>query len=175
MTYCKESNKPFGSSNFSAWKKRIDLSLIEDKFMEYIEGSTIQPPKEDAPAHVNYMKGEIRAQRILIESIKDSLIPYVSKLNFAKEIYKKLVELFSVSTVGEAISLRKELNKNKLSREEGITPYFMRISEIRDQLQELREVISDTEMTTVVLNALPEEWGNFTFSFIREERSHSIP
>ena len=52
----------------------------------------------------------------------------------------------------------------KLSREEGITPYFMRISEIRDQLQELGEVMFDTEMTTVVLNALPKEWGNFTSS-----------
>ena len=80
------------------------------------------------------MKGEIRAQRVLIESIKDSLILYVSKLNSAKEIYEKLVELFSVSTVGEAISLRQELYKMKLSREEGITSYFMRIYEIRDQL-----------------------------------------
>ena len=91
MTYCKESNKLVGSSNFSAWKKRTDLSLIEDEVMDCIEGSTIQPPKEDAPSHAKYMKGEIRAQRILIESIKDSLIPYVSKLKSAKEIYKKLV------------------------------------------------------------------------------------
>ena len=63
------------------------------------------------------MKGEIRAQRILIESIKDSLIPYVSKLKTAKQIYDKLVELFSVSTAREAISLRQELYKMKLSGE----------------------------------------------------------
>ena len=103
------------------------------------------------------MEEEIRAQRILIEYIKDSLIPYVSKLKSAKEIYEKLVELFSVSIAGEAIFLRQELYKMKLSREEGITSYFMRISEIRDQLQELGEVMSETKMTTVVLNALPEE------------------
>ena len=40
----------------------------------------------------------------------------------------------------------------------------MKISEIRDQLQELGEVMSDREMTTVVVNALPEGWGNFTSS-----------
>ena len=61
MTYCKESNKLGGSSNFSAWKKRADLNLIEDEFMDYIEGSSIQPLKEDAPAHAKYMKGQIRA------------------------------------------------------------------------------------------------------------------
>ena len=85
------------------------------------------------------MKGEIRAQRILIESIKDSLISYVSKLKSTKEIYKKLVELLSVSTAGEVISLKQELYKLKLSREEGITSYFMRISEIRDQLRDLEK------------------------------------
>ena len=100
MTYCKESNKLVGSSKFSAWKKRTDLNLIEDKVMDYIKGPTVQPSKEDSLAHAKYLKGEIRAQRILIESIKDSFIPYVSKLKSAKEIYEKLVELFSVNIAG---------------------------------------------------------------------------
>ena len=80
------------------------------------------------------IKRDIRGHRILIESINDSLIPYVSKLESSKEIYEKLVELFSVSTAGEVISLRQELYKLKMSREEGITSYFMKISEMRDQL-----------------------------------------
>ena len=102
------------------------------------------------------------AQMILIESIKDPLIPYISKVKTSKEIYDKLVEFYSVSIVGEVISLSPQLYKLKMSREDGIASYFMRISEIRDQLQDLGEVMSDREMTTVVLNALPEEWGNFT-------------
>ena len=40
----------------------------------------------------------------------------------------------------------------------------MKVSEIRDQLQELGEIMSGKEMTTIVLNALPKEWGNFTSS-----------
>jgi len=101
----------------------------------------------------------VRVQRILIESIKYSLIPYVSKLETAKAIYDKLEELFFVSTAREVISLRKELYKLNISKEDGITSYFMRISEIQDQLQKQGEVMSDREMTTVVLNALLKEWG----------------
>ena len=82
--------------------------------MDYIKGSTVQPPKEDAPSHAKYMKGEIRAQRILIEFIKDSLIPYVLKLKTAKQIYEKLVDLLFVSIAGEEISLRQEIYKMKL-------------------------------------------------------------
>ena len=51
-----------------------------------------------------------------------------------------------------------------MSKEEGIASYFMKISEIGDHLQDLGEIMSDREMTTIVLNALPEEWGNFTSS-----------
>lgn len=68
--------------------------------MDQIKVPVTQPPKEDTQAHARYMKGEVRAQRIMIESIKYSLIPYVSKLETAKAIYNKLVELFSISTVG---------------------------------------------------------------------------
>ena len=76
-----------------------------------------------------------------------------------------------MSTAREAISLRQALYKMKLSREEGITLYFMRIYEIRDQLQELGVVMSNTEMTTVVLNGLSEEWGNFTSSLYRKKEA----
>ena len=80
ILFCKESNKLVGVSNFLAWKKRKDLNLIENEVMDYIKGSTTRPSKEDTQAHAKYMKGDIRAQRILIESIKESLIPYVSKV-----------------------------------------------------------------------------------------------
>ena len=66
------------------------------------------------------MKGEVRAQRILLESINDPFIPYVSKLETSKEIYEKLGELFSVSTAREVISSRQELYKLRISKEEGI-------------------------------------------------------
>ena len=127
MTYCIESNKLVGSSNFSAWKKRTNLNLIENEVMGYIEGSTIQPSKEDIQAYTKYMKGDIRARRILIESIKDSLIPYVSNLESSKEICDKLVELFSKCSVGEIISPRQKLYKLRMSRKEGIIPYLMEI------------------------------------------------
>jgi len=40
--------------------------------MNHIKGLVTKPAKEDTQAHAKYMKGEGSAQRILIESIKDS-------------------------------------------------------------------------------------------------------
>lgn len=63
------------------------------------------------------MKWEVMAQRIIIESIKDPLIPYVSKIETPKEIYDILVAFFSVGAAREVIYLRKELYKMKISKE----------------------------------------------------------
>ena len=106
-----------GTNNFLAWKKRTDLLLKENELLEHIKGNVTIPAKEQTQALAKYNKDETRAQGILIESIKDSLIPYVSKFEASKEIYDKLVELFSISTVGEVISLRNELYKMKISKE----------------------------------------------------------
>jgi len=107
MSFCKENNKLVWFVNFLACKKRTGLNLIENEVIDHIKGSITQPPKEGTQAHARYMKGEARAQRILIESIKDSLILYVSKLETSNAIYDKLVELFFVSTEGEVICLRQ--------------------------------------------------------------------
>ena len=57
--------------------------------MYYIKGSAMQPSKKDAPTHAKHMKGEIRAHNILLESIKDSLIPYVSNWKLQKKYMRK--------------------------------------------------------------------------------------
>ena len=143
MSFCKESNKLVGASNYLALKKMTNLNLIENEVMEHVKGSITKPGKEYAQAPAKYMKREVRAQRILIESIKDPLISYVSKLETSKEIYDKLVELYSISIVEEVISLRQELYTLKISREDRIASYFMSISEIQGLLQDLGEVMSN--------------------------------
>ena len=84
MSFGKESNKLVGASIFLAWKKRTNLKLIENEVMEHVKDSIIKPPKEYDQALARYMKGEVSDQRIPIESIKDPLIPYVSKLEMLK-------------------------------------------------------------------------------------------
>lgn len=67
------------------------------------------------------MGRDLKAQKILKESIKDPPISYLAKLETIKEIYDKLVELFSESTIGNITSLRYGLYKLKASKDEGIS------------------------------------------------------
>ena len=42
-SFCKEGNKLNGSTNFQAWKKRIDLILVENEVMEYVLHKVVEP------------------------------------------------------------------------------------------------------------------------------------
>lgn len=98
---------------------------------------------------------------ILSKSIKDHIVSSFYDLSTSKEIYDKLVKLYFISTSGQTISLRNKLYKIRISKNEDMATYIMKISQIRDQLQGLEEIIYDLEMTTYVINDFPLEWSSF--------------
>jgi hypothetical protein len=52
----------------------------------------------------------------------------------------------------------------KMNDDDNITSYFMRISQLRDQLQAIEEIISEKELVNIVLNGLPKTWDAFAAS-----------
>jgi hypothetical protein len=52
------------------------------------------PEPEDEEAKANFKKNEVKAKRILTDSIKDHLIPNVSKLKTPKEMFNSLTKLY---------------------------------------------------------------------------------
>jgi hypothetical protein len=52
----------------------------------------------------------------------------------------------------------RDMNMND---EDSITSYFVRISQLRDQLQAIEEIISEKELVNIVLNGLPKTWDAF--------------
>jgi hypothetical protein len=89
-----------------------------------------------------FKDNDINAVSIIVESIKDHLIPYISHLDSSKKMYDALTNLFSVINIGQVMSMKNELHGMKMNDEENITSYFVRISQLRDQLQTIEEIIS---------------------------------
>jgi hypothetical protein len=76
-------------------------------------------------------------------------------------MYNALTKLFSVRNIGQVMSLKNELCDMKMNDEDIITSYFVRISQLRDQLQAIEEIISEKELVNMVLNGLPKTWDAF--------------
>jgi len=165
MTYSmKSENKLDGASNFKAWKIRIDLILAKNKVLDIMKGKIVKPEfeegKEKEPQNVVAMEkfkdSDINAMSIIVESIKYHLIPYISHLNSSKNMYDSLTNLFSDINIGQVMSLKNELRDMKMNEDNNITSYFVRISQLRYQLQDIEEIISEKDLVNIVLNGLPK-------------------
>jgi hypothetical protein len=62
------------------------------------------------------------------------------------------------------MSLKNELCDMKMNDDDSITSYFVRISQLRDRLQAIEEIISKEELVNIVLNGLPKTWDAFAAS-----------
>ena len=134
MTYSmKSENKIYGDSNFIASKTRIDLILSKNKVLDIMKIKIMEPEfeegKEKEPQNVAVMEkfkdSDINSMSIIVDSIKDHLIPYISHLDSSKKMYDALTNLFSVRNIGQVTSLKNELCDMKMNDDDNITSYFV--------------------------------------------------
>jgi hypothetical protein len=79
-------------------------------------------------------------------------------------MYDALTNIFLVRNIGQVMSLKNELRDMKMNEDDNITSYFVRISQLRDQLQAIEEIISEKELVNIVLNGLPKSCDAFSTS-----------
>jgi hypothetical protein len=165
----KSENKLDGASNLAVWNTRIDLILAKNKALDIMKGMIVEPEFEkgkekelqNVAAMEKFKDGDINAMSIIVDSIKYHLIPYISHIDSLKNMYDALTNLFSVRNIGQVMSLKSELPDMKMNDEDNLTSYFVRISQLIDQLQDIEEIISEKELVNIVLNGLPKTWDAF--------------
>jgi hypothetical protein len=153
-----------GASKFREWKTRIELILSKNKVLDIVKGKIMEPQfeegKEKEPQNVAIMKkfkdGDIYSMSIIVDSIKDHVIPYISHIDSSKKMHDALRNLFSVRKIGQVMSLKNELCDMKMNDDDNITSYLVRIYQLRGQLQDIKEIIYGKELVNIVLNGLPK-------------------
>jgi hypothetical protein len=168
----KSENKIDGASNFRAWKTRIDLILDKNKVLDIVKGKIMKPEfkegeekeLQNVAAMEKFKDVDINAMSIIVNSIKYHLIPYISHLDSSKKMYDALTNLFLVRNIGQVMILKNELRDMKMNDDDSITSYFVRISQLRYQLQDIEEITSEKELVNIVLNGLPKTWDAFAAS-----------
>jgi hypothetical protein len=83
---------------------------------------------EDAVEKAKHQKHSIKAQRIIVDSIKDHLIPYVSSKKTPKEMFDALSKLYEGKNINQKMNLRYQLKNTKMQKREMIQEYFSQIS-----------------------------------------------
>jgi hypothetical protein len=115
-----------GVENFRSWKYRIGLILEENDLEKFVKGEILEP--DDAAEKAKHQKDTIGAKRIIADSIKDHLIPYVSSKKTPKEMFDALTRLYEGKNINWKMNLRTQLKNTRMQKGETIQEYFSRIS-----------------------------------------------
>jgi hypothetical protein len=127
------------------------LSLIEKTLPE----TTTDEEKDD------WKVDDVKARKIIIYSVRDHLLPHIATLKTTYEMYDALKNMFESNNTLRALTLKNQLQHIKMTKADIVATFFMKISEIKDQLGAIGETISDIELVLTNLNALPRHWEPF--------------
>ena len=148
-----------GEENFQAWKYRIMLILQENDLDEFFKSEV--PETEGKEVKEKYKKDMIRAKRIIADSIKDHLIPHVSPLETPKKMYDALARLFESQNINRRMTLRTQLKMVKMEKSKNVQAYLSRVSQIKEQLHAIGDIVEEAEVVTTTLNGLHRSWESF--------------
>ena len=110
----KLDDKFEGIENFCAWKYIIGLILEENDLAKFIKG-VVPKPKEDE-AKEKYKKDMIRFKRIIVDSIKDHLIPQVSSNDTPKDMFDALSRMYEGRNINQKMNLRAQIKSTKMRK-----------------------------------------------------------
>lgn len=148
-----------GENNLRAWKYRVTVILEEHDLLDNVEHDLPKP--EEVQEKTKFRKERAKVKRILNESIKYNLIPYISKLRTPKSILDILARIYESKNKSRKLTLRNQLRVTKMTKNDTIATYFMKMPQIKDQLAAINEHIEDSKLTTMTLNGFPPSWCSF--------------
>jgi hypothetical protein len=147
-----------GAANFSSWKARIVLLFQENELWDIVEGTT-----------ATFTKKDIKAKRILFDAVKDHIIRHVSSKTYVHEMWTALKNLFQNSNENRKMVLREKLKSIKMTKSESVTGYLSRITQVRDELGAVGEVIPSAELVRTALNGVAKPWAVFVEGIVARE------
>lgn len=129
-----------GQSNFGAWKERI-ISVLDEAEVRDIVEKTVAIPT-DATQLAAYKKKCAKAKRLILDGIKDHVIPRVRGKDHAFEVSEVLTKLYQSSNENQKMSLRDKMKAIRMKGSEGVVAYLSRFTNVRDELAAMGETVT---------------------------------
>jgi hypothetical protein len=124
MTACiRFEDQLDGISNYLPWKFRMSVVLKENKIWNYVNYVVVDPTTDPVALDLHEVK-EAKAQRIILDGVKDHLIPHWAKKTTTKEMWDALKNLFEGKNENRKMALKAKLHDTKMGKEESVSSYL---------------------------------------------------
>ena len=113
---------------------------------------------------------EARAQRIILDGVKDHLIPHLTEKTIAKEMWDTLKGLYEAKNENRIMALKDKLRATKMVKGEDVASYLTRVAQVKDELPAVSEVIADSQLVRIALKGFTKEWDVFVKCVVGREK-----
>ena len=83
-------------------------------------------------------------------------------------MYDKLVNMFRANNENQFLFFKNQLKNLKKGRDESVRYYFLKLTEIKNNLLAIGETIVDREMVLTTLGGLSFEWHVFNTTILNK-------
>ena len=117
-----------GAVNFSSWKARIVLILQEKELWDIVNNTTAHPVTflqlQSIRPHLTNKTLKQKDSRIILDAIKDHVIPHISGKYYALQIWTSLTNLYQSSNENRKMLPRENLKSTQMNKGENIVSYL---------------------------------------------------
>jgi hypothetical protein len=154
-------------SNSLQWKVWMSDVLKENKIWNYVSFVVVVPATY--PVALDFH--EVKAQMIIMDGVKDHLIPHLVEKKTSKEMWDALKNLLEAKNENQKIALKSKLHDTNMGKEESVSSYLTQVAQVKDELDVVGEVISDSELVRIVLEGFTKEREFFAKCVVGHEHT----
>lgn len=89
-------------------------------------------------------------------------------------MYDKLVGMYEINNLNHILSVKNQIKDIKMKKGDTVQSYFMRLSQLQDQLFSAGESMSDRELVLVAVQGLPPIWETFITTISTNDKFSSF-
>ena len=115
-----------GAQNFPTWKERITRILDVSDSEEHIDSTKVAPI--DSADLIAWKKIDSRAMLIIMDGVKDHIVPHLSSKKTTIEMWTDLESLCQSKNENRKMVLQERMQSTKMARGEGVVPYLTRLT-----------------------------------------------
>jgi hypothetical protein len=130
--------------------------LEEQGLWEFDEGTKILPT--DPAQQPTHLRKDVKVRRIIIDGVKDHIIPHMSRKNTTKDILEALTKLYQLDNQSRKMLPKEKLRSTKMAKGDSVATYLTKFTQIRDELVAVGEIVDETKLVRTTLNVFTKQW-----------------
>ncbi|MGH7240582.1 MAG: reverse transcriptase domain-containing protein, partial [Candidatus Saccharimonadales bacterium] len=151
------------SSNFSHWKQRLQMILMDRGLWELVDGSEPAPVVRagDEASQQKLKEWRKRDQAATAQiglTVSNSELSHIKGAKTARATWNKICDVYEVKGLQALIFLKRKFYTVKMKEGDAMQTHINHVRQLADELEAIGCNVSDSDLAVTLLSSLPSQY-----------------